>query len=128
MHNATFEAEAKRSEQLLWPMRKWGQSFLRGRCVLVRHVQSRELIVQHATIRSVIVHHQNFHVSKAIRTPVLQCDRRSWMLQFHREPDTEPPPSLLSIPISPSIISTRRLQIAKPSPVPPYLRVVEPSA
>ena len=40
----------------------------------------------------------------------------------------EPWPSRLSTPIVPPIISTSCLQIASPSPVPPYLRVVDASA
>ena len=40
----------------------------------------------------------------------------------------EPLPGSLSTPISPPICSTSCLQIASPRPVPPYLRVVEPSA
>ena len=39
-----------------------------------------------------------------------------------------PSPDLLSTQISPPIISTRRLLMARPRPVPPYLRVVEVSA
>ena len=39
-----------------------------------------------------------------------------------------PWPSSLSAPISPPISSTSRLEIASPRPVPPYRRVVEPSA
>jgi hypothetical protein len=40
----------------------------------------------------------------------------------------EPRPAALSTVIVPSIISTKRLVITRPSPVPPYLRVVEASA
>ena len=40
----------------------------------------------------------------------------------------EPCPGTLSTPMSPPISSTSRLQMAKPSPVPPYLRVVDASA
>ena len=40
----------------------------------------------------------------------------------------EPRPALDSAQIRPPIISTRFLEIARPSPVPPYLRVVEASA
>ena len=39
-----------------------------------------------------------------------------------------PTPTSLSTPMSPPISATRRLQIASPRPVPPYRRVVEPSA
>ena len=39
-----------------------------------------------------------------------------------------PAPGVLSTPIVPPIISTSRLEIASPRPVPPYLRVVELSA
>ena len=39
----------------------------------------------------------------------------------------EPCPGMLSTPMRPSIISTSRLAIARPSPVPPYCRVVDPS-
>ena len=39
-----------------------------------------------------------------------------------------PRPASLSTRIAPPIRSTSREQIASPSPVPPYLRVVEPSA
>ena len=39
-----------------------------------------------------------------------------------------PSPGLLSTPISPPISSTSRCEIASPRPVPPYRRVVEPSA
>ena len=39
-----------------------------------------------------------------------------------------PSPTRLSSSIFPPIISTRRQEIARPSPVPPYFRVVEPSA
>ena len=41
--------------------------------------------------------------------------------------NVEPLPSSLSTPIWPPIISTSRLQMARPSPVPPYLRVVDAS-
>ncbi len=40
----------------------------------------------------------------------------------------DPSPTTPSIPISPPIFSTSCLQIARPRPVPPKLRVVEPSA
>ena len=40
----------------------------------------------------------------------------------------EPLPTSLAIPISPSINSTSRLQIASPRPVPPYRRLTELSA
>ena len=40
----------------------------------------------------------------------------------------EPWPGVLSTPIWPPISSTSCLEIASPNPVPPYLRVVEPSA
>ena len=39
----------------------------------------------------------------------------------------EPSPSWLVTPISPSMASTRPLQMARPRPVPPNLRVVESS-
>ena len=39
-----------------------------------------------------------------------------------------PWPNWLSTQIRPSIIATRRLTIARPSPLPPYCRVVEESA
>ncbi len=39
-----------------------------------------------------------------------------------------PSPSSLSTPIRPCIISTKRREIAKPRPVPPCFRVVDPSA
>ena len=39
-----------------------------------------------------------------------------------------PRPGLLATRISPPIISTSRLLMVRPSPVPPYLRVVEVSA
>jgi hypothetical protein len=39
-----------------------------------------------------------------------------------------PSPGWLSTQISPCIISTSRRQIARPSPVPPYLRAIELSA
>ena len=42
--------------------------------------------------------------------------------------NVEPLPGVLSTPIWPPIISTSCLEIARPRPVPPYLRVVEPSA
>ena len=42
--------------------------------------------------------------------------------------NVEPCPSTLRTPIFPPIISTSCLEIARPNPVPPYLRVVEPSA
>jgi len=41
--------------------------------------------------------------------------------------NVEPSPSLLSTPISPFMIWTRFLDMARPKPVPPYLRVVEAS-
>ena len=44
-----------------------------------------------------------------------------------RNQKVEPLPSWLSRPISPPIISTRRLQMLSPRPVPPKRRVVEPS-
>jgi hypothetical protein len=40
----------------------------------------------------------------------------------------DPSPGVLLRPSWPPIISTSRLAMVKPSPVPPYLRVVEPSA
>src|ERR1019366_2763040 len=40
----------------------------------------------------------------------------------------DPRPSWLSTPMAPPIIPTSCLQIARPSPVPPYLRVVDASA
>ena len=45
-----------------------------------------------------------------------------------REDELEPSPGVLSTQIRPPISSTSRLQMVRPSPVPPYLRVVEPSA
>ena len=42
--------------------------------------------------------------------------------------NVEPAPGVLSTPIRPPISSTRRLEIARPRPVPPYWRVVEASA
>ena len=39
-----------------------------------------------------------------------------------------PRPGVLSSPISPPMSSTSRLEIARPSPVPPYRREVDPSA
>ena len=42
--------------------------------------------------------------------------------------EIEPPPGRVSPLISPPIISTSRLHSVRPSPVPPYLRVVDPSA
>ena len=44
------------------------------------------------------------------------------------EPERRALPSVLRTPISPPISVTSRLEIARPRPVPPYLRVVEPSA
>src|ERR1700737_2718219 len=45
-----------------------------------------------------------------------------------RTVNTEPLPGSLSAVMSPPIIWQKRLLIASPSPVPPYLRVVEASA
>ena len=45
-----------------------------------------------------------------------------------RKLNVDPCPSVLSTAISPPIISQNRRLIARPSPVPPYLRVVEASA
>ena len=42
--------------------------------------------------------------------------------------NVDPSPGLLSTPIWPPMSSTNCLEIASPSPVPPYLRVMEPSA
>ena len=42
--------------------------------------------------------------------------------------NVDPAPTTLRKPISPPISSTSRLEIARPRPVPPYLRVVDPSA
>ena len=42
--------------------------------------------------------------------------------------NVEPMPGTLSTPIAPPIISASCFAIARPSPVPPYFRVVEPSA
>ena len=42
--------------------------------------------------------------------------------------NVDPAPGVLSTPIRPPINSTRRLEIARPRPVPPYFRVVEASA
>jgi hypothetical protein len=42
--------------------------------------------------------------------------------------NVEPWHGRLEKPISPPIISTKRLEIANPKPVPPYSRVMEPSA
>ena len=39
-----------------------------------------------------------------------------------------PWPGSLSTPVLPPIMSTRRRVMARPRPVPPYLRVVDPSA
>ena len=39
-----------------------------------------------------------------------------------------PRPGVLSTPISPDISSIRRFEMARPRPVPPYLRAVEASA
>ena len=42
--------------------------------------------------------------------------------------NVEPTPGRLSTPMSPSMRRTSSREIARPKPVPPYLRVVEPSA
>ena len=42
--------------------------------------------------------------------------------------NVEPLPSSLSIAILPPIASTSCIEIARPKPVPPYFRLVEPSA
>ncbi len=50
------------------------------------------------------------------------------MANFDVKPKTLPPPGAGDTSMRPPISSTSRLQIARPSPVPPYLRAVERSA
>src|SRR2546430_12707623 len=52
---------------------------------------------------------------------------RSCLSNFAVNQNAEPLPRVLSTPIWPPIISTNCLEIARPRPVPPYLRVVDPS-
>mmetsp|Transcript_95792 Transcript_95792/g.139923 ORF Transcript_95792/g.139923 Transcript_95792/m.139923 type:complete len:214 (+) Transcript_95792:2562-3203(+) len=57
--------------------------------------------------------------------PVSPPSERRWNMALNQK--TEPLPSLLSTPIVPFISSANCFEIASPSPVPPYVRVVDES-
>ena len=56
------------------------------------------------------------------------CRRRLLKVERHREMERAALPASLSSQMRPPSSATRLIEIASPSPVPPYLRVVEPSA
>ena len=85
--------------------------------------------VQDAAVGRVVVDDEHAASVPAPARRRRRRPRRRRLLEARREPERRlPSPDLLSTPISPPISSTSCCEIARPRPVPPYCRVVEPSA
>jgi len=102
------------------------QGLLPGTEASVAHAPACNLFMQHAPVHFVVVHDERAQASQ-----VGQRNGAAWgwasRVNSRVNQKVEPWPGRLSTPIEPPINSTSCLEIAKPSPVPPYLRVVEAS-
>ena len=84
---------------------------------------------QNLAVRRVVVHYQNAHVLQNRWVSVGAGARRVvCRSEPSREVECDPLPDSLSTQIWPPIISTKRIEMESPSPVPPYRRVVDVSA
>ena len=90
------------------------------------HLPHAGVVIEDFAVGGVVVDDEHVQAAEVLVRDRLERD--GLLFEFGLKEKMEPLPSSLVTPISPFIISTRRLEMARPRPVPPYLRVVEPSA
>jgi hypothetical protein len=76
----------------------------------------------------VVIHHQHAHIGLITMPGFGSNDGADLLFQLGGKPKGGPLSWIALHPIWPCMIATSCLEIAKPNPVPPYLRVVDPSA
>ena len=92
------------------------------------HAPGARLMHEDPAVRGVVVDDEDPGARQTVRPRCRRSRRSTTASRIRGKPERRALPGALSTPISPPISSTSCLEIARPSPVPPYLRVVEPSA
>src|SRR5439155_2380610 len=92
------------------------------------HSPGAELARKKGAVRRVVVDTQTRRRRSSAKFTCLAVGGAGRLASRTVNQNVLPLPTTLSTPMAPPIISTSRLEIASPRPVPPYRRVMDPSA